>query len=404
MKELSDALLLAEETETYEVVLSKYFNHNSLYDYQRNIIDAVMDGRNALAVIPTGGGKSILYQLPAMLLPGKTLVVSPLIALMQDQVQTLQQNGIAAACLHSSLGKSERERVLRQIDSLKLLYSSPETLLGKNAPDLSDVSLIAVDEAHCISMWGHDFRPKYCQLLELKSRYPGAHVIALTASATREVRDDIICQLQLQDPYTYIGSFDRPNLQFQVIRKTQSNLKNLFRNLAGSTVVYVATRQEAEEVSHRLKNIFGKTSVPYYSTMKKADKLENQQKFMNTEVQILVATNAFGMGINKPDIRQVIHYTIPASIEAYHQETGRAGRDGLPAQCTLCYDPGDIERVQFIATNYITNEERMRVILKHIAYMKHYAEDTDDLRQFILDYFDGSLAKGSSATELMRRP
>ena len=390
MKAISDALLQAEDTETYEDVLSKYFNHHSLYDYQRDIIDAVINGQDAFAVIPTGGGKSILYQLPAMMLPGKTLVVSPLIALMLDQVQTLQQKGIAAAFLNSSLKKSERERLLRDIDTLKLLYCSPETLLGKNAPGLYDVSLIAVDEAHCISQWGHDFRPKYRQLLELKNRYHGAHVIALTASATREVRDDIVSQLELVDPYIYIGSFDRPNLQFQVIDKNSSNLRNLFSNLKGSTIVYVATRDKAVEISYRLHNTFGKTAVSYHAGLKKADRQENQRKFMHNEVQVIVATNAFGMGINKPDIRHVIHYTLSASIEAYHQETGRGGRDGLPAQCTLCYDPSDIERVQFIATNYITDDEREKVILSQISQMKDYAEYTGDRRQFIIDYFDGN--------------
>ena len=389
LKQLSD--ILSERDNTNEL-FQKTFGHNRLTPAQTLAIEQIVQGRDTLVVIPTGDGKSAVYQVSALKLGSLTVVISPLIALMFNQIDELHRLGIAATTINSSLKKSERtEREKLLCDGqIKLLYLAPESL-DRVIPLLHNVSLVAVDESHCISQWGHDFRPKYRQLSKLREQFPDVIIAALTASATSEVRQDIIEQLQMDDPYIYIGSFDRPNLSFEVVQVRDKHEKfeslNMAMNQRIPSIVYTRTKASAEQVAIELQRRLDISALYYHAGMKPSEREEVQQKFLQNKCDVLVATIAFGMGINKPNVRSVIHYDIPSSMEQYHQETGRAGRDGKPAQCILLYNNDDIDGQEFLINRINSSPERHQTMMKKLYQMRDYAISGGGYREQILQYF-----------------
>ncbi|HKV40004.1 MAG TPA: ATP-dependent DNA helicase RecQ, partial [Blastocatellia bacterium] len=336
--------------------LSRYFGFRGLREGQGEIINSVLEGRDTLAVMPTGGGKSLCYQLPATMSEGVTLVISPLIALMKDQVDALTARGVPTTLINSSLGFREiKERLAATSEGrFKLIYISPERLRSDaiiQAIRAANIKLLAVDEAHCISHWGHDFRPDYLKIGVASELLGRPQTIALTATATPRVRQDIIDQLRLRDPNVFVAGFDRPNLRLTVRHsggekdKLQA-VKQILESVPGSGVIYAATRKAVEQLAARLK-MSGYDAVPYHGAMPPDERTRVQERFMSGDIRAIVATNAFGMGIDKPDIRFVIHYHIPGSIEAYYQEIGRAGRDGADAGCFLLFNYADTRTQQF---------------------------------------------------------
>src|ERR1043165_8075625 len=330
--------------------LQKHFGFDDFREGQREVIGSILDGKDAVVVMPTGSGKSLCYQLPAMILDGVTLVVSPLIALMKDQVDALRARGLPATFINSSISDSEQHA---RIESLrrreqKLVYIAPERFRSSRfnaALQQIPISLVAVDEAHCISTWGHDFRPDYLRLRSVIKSLGQVQTLALTATATPYVRSDIIQQLGLNHPQTFVSGFDRPNLSIEVIhtereRQKISRIKSLAREIPGSGIIYASTRKAVEQVGNKLKALDLGVSV-YHAGMTDSMRVRAQDDFMSGRTQMIVATNAFGMGIDKPDIRFVVHYQMPGSIEAYYQEIGRAGRDGLPSTCVLLFNYAD---------------------------------------------------------------
>jgi ATP-dependent DNA helicase RecQ len=382
--------------------LKQYFGYDSFRPGQQEIIEQVLSGRDAFVLMPTGGGKSLTYQLPALLLPGLTVVISPLIALMHDQVDQLRANGIAATFINSSLDsfeRSQRERAALN-GRVRLLYVAPERLLSENFLYLLDqiesnvgLSLLAVDEAHCVSEWGHDFRPEYRQLGQLRTRYPRSPMLALTATATERVRQDILTQLRLRDPYVHIASFNRPNLSYEVRPKhkgTYSELLQLLHNQPGAPViVYCQSRKSVDDLSDCLQRD-GIRALPYHAGLTSEQRTEHQTRFIRDDVSVLVATIAFGMGIAKPDIRAVIHYDIPKSLEGYYQESGRAGRDGLPAQCILFFSYGDRWKVEYLIAQ--KSDEQEQFIARHqLQQAVAYGESSICRRRVLLAYFGETL-------------
>src|SRR5215216_1321109 len=330
--------------------LRKHFGFDDFREGQREVIESILEGKDAVVVMPTGSGKSLCYQLPAMILDGVTLVVSPLIALMKDQVDALQARGLPATFINSSIRESEqRERIdaLRRHEH-KLVYVAPERFRSSrftSALQQIPISLVAVDEAHCISTWGHDFRPDYLRLRGIIRSLGTVQTLALTATATPYVRSDIIQQLGLSKPQTFVSGFDRPNLSIEVmhtekVREKIARIRSLARQNPGSGIIYASTRKAVEEVGSKLKALDLKVTL-YHAGMTDAQRVKAQDEFMSGRTQMIVATNAFGMGIDKPDIRFVVHYQMPGSIEAYYQEIGRAGRDGLPSTCVLLFNYAD---------------------------------------------------------------
>lgn len=332
------------------ISLHQHFGFDQFRAGQSEVISAILAGKDAMVVMPTGSGKSLCYQLPAMMLPGATLIVSPLIALMKDQVDALQARNLPATFINSSLDPSEQRA---RIDALrrgqyKLVYVAPERFRSSRfveALQQVHISLFAVDEAHCISTWGHDFRPDYLRLKSAREQLPGVQTLALTATATPYVRSDIIQQLGLAAPPTFVSGFDRPNLSIEVIhtereRQKIAHIKRLARTHEGSGIIYTATRKAVEQVALRLQE-HGLSVAAYHAGLGDAARVRAQEEFMSGRAQMIVATNAFGMGIDKPDIRFVAHYQMPGSIEAYYQEIGRAGRDGLPSTCLLLFNYAD---------------------------------------------------------------
>ena len=335
-------------------MLKTHFGYDAFLPLQEEIVGSVMAGRDTFALMPTGGGKSLCYQLPALALPGLTLVVSPLIALMKDQVDGLEANGIPAGFINSTQTSAELSQVVRRVRAgeIKLLYVAPERA---NEPRFTDflqtlsVSLVAIDEAHCVSEWGHEFRPAYRELRNLRRFCPDAPVIALTATATRQVRADILSQLGLQEPGTFVSSFNRPNLTYSIVPKERnlSSLLTLLEKYRGeSAIIYCGSRKDTEEMALTLRER-GFTAEPYHAGLEPDVRRATQERFIRDRTPIVVATIAFGMGINKPDVRLVAHYDIPKSIESYYQETGRAGRDGLPSECVLYFSYAGKSRQEF---------------------------------------------------------
>ncbi len=345
--------------------LKAYFGFDRFLPLQEEIIAKVLDKRDTLVLMPTGGGKSLCYQLPALRFKGLTLVVSPLIALMKDQVDGLRANGVPAGLLNSTLAQEEATLVQDQArqGKIKILYVAPERLAlpgFQRFLQSLDVSLIAIDEAHCISEWGHDFRPDYRNLKGLRKDFPGVPVIALTATATKPVREDIVNQLSLAEPEIFISSFNRPNLTYTIQPKTEplgSLLHLLEKHQGGSTIIYRFSRKLTEETALELTER-GFSALPYHAGLERDLRRETQEKFIRDQVQIVVATIAFGMGIDKPDVRLVVHYDLPKTVEGYYQETGRAGRDGLPSDCVLFYSYGDRSKQEYFISQIEDDEER----------------------------------------------
>jgi ATP-dependent DNA helicase RecQ len=375
-------------------LLKRYFGFASFRPWQREIIGDTLAGKDVFALLPTGGGKSLCFQLPALLRPGLTVVVSPLIALMKDQVDAMQAAGVAATFLNSTLpadASRERLRALHQHE-YRLLYVAPERLMLPGfLGDLQkwNVNLIAIDEAHCVSEWGHDFRPEYRQLADLRALFPKVPMMALTATATERVRADIIKQLQLRAPSCFLASFDRPNLNYRVLAKAKpaAQVLEFLRDRAherDSGIVYCQSRKGAEALASRLAE-HSLPAKPYHAGLTPKERAEHQELFLRDEVRVICATIAFGMGINKPNVRFVIHYDLPKNIEGYYQETGRAGRDGLPAECVLLFSAGDVVKQQrFIEEK---SQEEQLVAREQLRQIVHYAESGGCRRAELLRYF-----------------
>ena len=373
--------------------LKFYFGFDRFLPLQEEIIHRVVAGRDTLVLMPTGGGKSLCYQLPALCFSGLTLVVSPLIALMKDQVDALNANGIAASFINSTLSSAEIAKVQEQARAggIRLLYAAPERLAlpeFRNFLRSLELSLIAVDEAHCISEWGHDFRPDYRNLKALRREFPAVPVIALTATATEKVREDIVAQLDLQDAERFISSFNRANLRYTVEPKNNSRhslLRLLRQHRNESSIIYCFSRKDTESMAADLV-AHGFNALPYHAGLDQVTRRETQEKFIRDQVPIIVATIAFGMGIDKPDIRLVVHHDLPKTLEGYYQETGRAGRDGLPSECVLYFSYGDKIKQDFFIAQIVDDAQRETARQK-LAQVLRFAEVQSCRRKFLLEYF-----------------
>jgi len=384
-------------------VLFRYFGYETFRPGQETLIDGVLGGRDVFGIMPTGGGKSICYQVPALMLPGITLVVSPLISLMRDQVLALKTAGIPAAYINSTLSGAQMQTVYRNLlaGQYKIVYIAPERLdysgFGNIVSKLR-ISFLAVDEAHCISQWGQDFRPSYLRIVNFIDSLPQRPMVgAFTATATKQVREDVERILKLREPVRAVTGFDRPNLFFEVIhpdRKDPELLRLLASRKKKSGIVYCATRKKVESVCQMLQEQ-GYGATRYHAGLTEQERTENQEDFIHDRKPVMVATNAFGMGIDKSNVSYVIHYNMPKSMEAYYQEAGRAGRDGADADCILLYNSSDVTTAKFLINNSSENEEldpqQQEIIrqqdLERLAVMVGYCKTKDCLRGYILDYF-----------------
>jgi len=385
--------------------LKRAFGFDAFRPGQEAVVQDVLAGRDVLALMPTGGGKSLCYQLPALLQPGISLVVSPLIALMQDQVRQLQDNDIAATFINSSIEPAEISRRMTGLlrGDYKLVYLAPERLVLTEFLDgplrrlsaAPGINAFVIDEAHCVSEWGHDFRPEYRQLSALRRRHPQVPVLAFTATATSRVRTDIIAQLALRDPAVHLTSFNRPNLFYRVRPKAKRSYDELLAQArgGGAGIVYCLSRRRVDELTSQLHSD-GIRVRPYHAGLEAQTRRGNQEAFIRDDVQVIVATIAFGMGINKPDVRWVIHYDLPKSLESYYQESGRAGRDGDPARCTLYFGAADIRTAEFLIQQKIDPhtgaalESEQRIARQQLRQVLNYAESADCRRAIQLHYFD----------------
>jgi len=386
-------------------VLKDYFGHDSFRDGQEQIVDALLDGRDTLCIMPTGAGKSMCYQIPALLFDGVTIVVSPLISLMRDQVGSLVQSGVPAAYINSSLSYPQFLRVLSNVEhgKYKIIYVAPERLLTDGFLDTCKkikISMVAVDEAHCVSQWGQDFRPSYLKIISFVESLANRPIVgAFTATATNDVKEDIKKILRLENPFEITTGFDRPNLFFGVIKSSSKDEKliDLIRERGDrSGIVYCATRKNVESVCELLCDN-GFSAARYHAGLDEYERRKNQEDFVFDRKNIMVATNAFGMGIDKSNVTYVIHYNMPKNIESYYQEAGRAGRDGGEADCILLYSPKDVRLNRFMIENSegndeLTIEENEQIRerdFERLKYMTFYSTTNDCLRGFILRYFGG---------------
>ena len=386
-----------------EELLKQYFGHSAFRTGQEALIDALLDGRDVLGVMPTGAGKSVCYQIPALMLPGITLVISPLISLMKDQVAALRQAGVAAAYINSSLSYAQYLEVLRRAKggAYKIIYVAPERLSTEDFlafAESTELSLLAVDEAHCVSQWGQDFRPSYLKIAEFCAALPHRPPVgAFTATATDEVKRDIVKLLELREPLELTTGFDRPNLYFSVETPGSKDVwLNAFvaERREQSGIVYCATRKNVEKVCENLQNR-GFEATRYHAGLEDEERRANQEDFLYDRARVMVATHAFGMGIDKSNVSYVVHYNMPKNIESYYQEAGRAGRDGAKAECVLLYAPNDVRTAKFLIENgedneSLTEEERAAVRERDLARlirMAGYGKTTDCLRRYILRYF-----------------
>ena len=389
-----------------EKELKKYFGYDQFRPGQRQIIEDALENRDLMVVMPTGGGKSLCFQLPALLKPGLTVVVSPLIALMQDQVEALRNNNISATLINSSLTtyqvRSREEAIMN--GKVKLLYVAPERLVSERFLPILDVvkekfglANFVIDEAHCVSEWGHDFRPEYRQLILLRKRFSHVPTIALTATATDRVRADIIQQLGLKQPAVHIASFNRQNLYYEVRPKNRNSygeILEIIKENEGSGIIYCLTRKNVDELTLKLQNS-QIAALPYHAGLVDHERAKNQTRFIRDDVRIMVATIAFGMGINKPDVRFVIHCDLPRNLESYYQESGRAGRDGEPSRCTLFFSFGDVKTIEW-SIGKKTDPQEQLIAKQQLRQVIDYAEGTDCRRTIQLGYF-GERFPGSCA-------
>ncbi|UTZ36043.1 ATP-dependent DNA helicase RecQ [Vibrio campbellii] len=388
--------LLAEQSDsplTPQRVLEDVFGYQEFRDGQQLVIDAAVEGRDSLVILPTGGGKSLCYQIPALVRSGITLVISPLISLMKDQVDQLKANGVAAECINSTMPREELLSVYNHMYTghIKLVYVSPERVLMRDFIERLEnlpLSMIAVDEAHCISQWGHDFRPEYAALGQLKQQFSHVPFMALTATADDATRRDILERLQLNNPEVYLGSFDRPNIRYNLVEKHKpvSQIVRYLETQKGNCgIIYCGSRKKVEMVTEKLCNNHIR-AAGYHAGMDADERAYVQEAFQRDDIQIVVATVAFGMGINKPNVRFVVHFDIPRNIESYYQETGRAGRDGLPAEAMMLYDPADISWLRRMLDEKDDGPQK-QVETHKLNAMSAFAEAQTCRRQVLLNYF-----------------
>ena len=372
--------------------LKKHFGHDQFRPLQREIVQDALAGQDVFVLMPTGGGKSLCFQLPALMRDGLTIVVSPLIALMKDQVDALQTSGIAATYLNSTLNREEAKARWRGLHrgEYRMLYVAPERLMLDAFLERAlnwNIAQLAIDEAHCISEWGHDFRPEYRELKKLRKHLPDVPLMALTATATERVRADIVKELKLRDPRCYVASFNRPNLTYRVVPKSvpYEQLLAFIRSRPNdSGIVYCASRKSTESLTRNL-NADGVNAKPYHAGLTTPERTKHQDAFLRDDVRVITATIAFGMGINKPNVRFVVHYDLPKNLESYYQETGRAGRDGLPSECILLFSPGDVAKQRHFIDE--KSEKEARIARAQLQQMVHYAETRECRRGVLLEYF-----------------
>ena len=397
-------------SKTPEQTLHDVFGYSSFRRYQKEIIETLIRGEDAFVLMPTGGGKSLGYQIPALHRAGVGIVVSPLISLMKDQVDALRANGVRAAFYNSSLESTEARRVLAELHNggLDLLYVAPERLMNQAFLERLreiPIALFAIDEAHCVSQWGHDFRPEYLKLGSLRTLFPDIPRIALTATADPQTRDDILYRLDLEQARCYAAGFDRPNIRYTVMEKRKP-LDQLMAFLKVHTdeagIVYALSRKRVEMIAERLK-ASGISASPYHAGLPAAERKRTQDAFLNDDVRVVTATVAFGMGIDKPNVRFVVHYDLPKNIESYYQETGRSGRDGLPAEALLLFGYGDVAIARgLIETG--TNEEQNRIELHKLNAMIGFAEALTCRRRVLLGYFGERLEKDCGNCDICLNP
>src|SRR5262245_2755706 len=389
--------------------LKKHFGYEQFRPLQQEIIADALAGHDVFVLMPTGGGKSLCFQLPALMRDGLTIVVSPLIALMKDQVDALQTSGIPATYLNSTLSREEAKRRWRGLHrgQYRMLYVAPERLMLDTFLERAlnwDIAQFAIDEAHCISEWGHDFRPEYRELKKLRQHLPDVPIMALTATATERVRADIIKELKLREPRAYVASFKRPNLTYRVVPKAAAydQLLAFIRSRPNdSGIVYCASRKSTESLARNL-NEAGVSAKPYHAGLTAAERTKHQEAFLRDDVRVVTATIAFGMGINKPNVRFVVHYDLPKNLESYYQETGRAGRDGLPSACMLLFSPSDVAKhLHFIDEKA---EKEARIARAQLQQMVHYAETRECRRATLLEYFGETYPANSHAVGGQRPP